>query len=66
MPKTLPKKQKKKVYGPATCQSPRKRVKQNECGPDESTDEEENILDYSSDDDSESSDENEAELLSGL
>ena len=51
MPKTLPKKRKKKVYGPATCQSPRKRVKQNECGPDESTDEEENILDYSSDDD---------------
>ena len=61
VPKNPPKKRKKKVYGPATGQSPRKRVKQNEHGSDESTDEE-NILDYSTDDDLESSDENEAEL----
>ena len=39
-----------------------KRVKQNECGPDEWTDEEENILDYSWDNDLESSDKNEDEL----
>ena len=62
VPKTPPKKRKKKVYGPAAHQSPRKRVKQNEGGPDESTDEEENVLDYSSDDNLESSGENEAEL----
>ena len=62
VPKTPPKKQKKKVYRPTACQSPRKRVKQDEHGPDEWTDEEENILDYSSDEDLESSNENEAEL----
>ena len=37
-------------------------MKQNECGPDESTDEEENSLHYSSDDDLESSDKSKAEL----
>ena len=52
---------KKKVYGPAAHQSSRKRVKKNEGGPDESTDEDENILDCSSDDDLETSGENEAE-----
>ena len=35
---------------PATYQSPRKRVKQNERVPNESTDEEENTSNYSSDD----------------
>ena len=57
---------KKKVYRLAAHQRPRKRVKQNEGGPDESTDEDENILDCSSDDDLESSGENEAESVKEL
>ena len=62
VPKTPPKKLKKKVYGPATGQSPRKRVKENEHGSEKSTDGQGNILDYSSDNDLESSQKNEAEL----
>ena len=60
--KSPPKKRNKNVYGPATRQTQTKIVKQNKHGPDESTDEEENIVDYSSDDNLESSVENEAEL----
>ena len=62
VPKTLPKKRKKKVYEPATRQGPRKKKRQNEPGPDESTYEAENILDYSSSGNLESSGKNEAEL----
>ena len=61
VPKNPPKKQKKEVYGPATHQNPRKRVKQNACNPKESTDAEENILDYSSDDNLECSGKDDAE-----
>ena len=60
--KSPPKKRNKNIYGPATRQTQTKIVKQNKHGPDESTDEEENIVDYSSDDNLESSVENEAEL----